>query len=407
MPSKNGSRAVQHRKERAIVPMLMSLCGCRATKMTELAHILALLDREARKSLFQVAVREGLAPTIDVHLRSRGWGNVLEQPEREILQVEHERNIRAFFQQVQALTSIAIAFERDAIPFRLLKGVALASQCYPYPTGRGIGDIDIWIRAPDLERATRVLRQLGLGVVWPKEQAPDFIRVYAKELVFIPGEKSSIAATVDLHWHPVGPWWVRAILGLDEEMLFVRSEAVMVAGRSYMTLDPTDNMLYLCLHAGLGHRYEGVRWMVDIAMLAKSGEINWERLNERAAGSRSTAIVWRAIKLLDYALGSDYSAHLTARPAAWQRRLLRRVLPGFPHRKGDPDEEQPDVALPLDRLALLPGLLSIGGALWRLLWPPDRWVRLRYPKLRGKSRLHTRMHHLARMRHLLRPRWRL
>ncbi|MGA7731696.1 MAG: nucleotidyltransferase family protein [Chloroflexia bacterium] len=387
--------------KRSSIRVLMLLTGARVAKEQAISAALGTLDPEERQALFSVILAEGLAPTVETHLRSRRLSSLLHESEREMLQAEHSLNTVAFFQQVHALSRIAAAFAEHGIDFRLLKGLALAAQAYPYPTARRVGDMDIWVKPRDLLRALQVLNQLGMRTAEHGPTLSAFVAAYAKEVVLYSTAEAGFASIVDLHWHPAAPWWMRATLSIDEAALFNRSYVVEIASLKCRTLDPTDNMWYLSLHAGVGHRYEGMRWLVDLALLARSGTIDWRRLNGMVARSGTVATTWRAVEMLDRACGSNYASLLKSQPRVWHRAALRVLLPGFPSRRDASPEVQPDVALPLDRLVLLPGLPAMVGALRRLLWPSGRWVRLRYPQMGRKSILRARLHHLTRLRHLV------
>ena len=63
------------------------------------------------------------------------------------------------------LSRLAALLDAQAIPYRLLKGLALAHQAYPVPTARPVGDIDLWVRPRDVPRVAAVLTDPTTGAV--------------------------------------------------------------------------------------------------------------------------------------------------------------------------------------------------------------------------------------------------
>src|SRR5207237_4008280 len=105
---------------------------------------------------------------------------------------------------------------------------------------------------------------------------------FAEEQVFVWRDNHNPGTEVDLdlHWHIVAPWWARMTLRVVEQRIFDDPELVVIEGQRYQTLNPTDNLHYLSLHAGLGHQFRSLRGLMDIALLAQSGRIDWRRLRK-------------------------------------------------------------------------------------------------------------------------------
>jgi hypothetical protein len=199
---------------------------------------------------------------------------------------------------------------------------------------------------------------------------------------------------VDLHWHLVAPWWLRAALQVPEAAIFARGVPVRIGSQTYHTLAPTDAFYYLCLHAAINHRFAGQRWLLDLQSLAGGGQVDWSRLAALTATSGASMIVWRALDLLDTRFGTAYAARLAWRPPRWQRFLGRTLLPALPVEAGARDQAgEPRIPL----LILLPGLGAMLRTILRLLWPPARWIRLRYRPRPGAPLLPVRLAHLRRV----------
>jgi hypothetical protein len=333
---------------------------------------------------------------IQAHLEGQGQLPAVPPPVLATLLAARRRNQAAFAQQAYVLARLAALFDAHHIPFRLLKGLAVAQQAYPAPEARPVGDIDLWIRPADVRRVEALLQEAGL------QKTPDyygrpatFLRTYAAEQEFLPGDRRGLPGNVDLHWHLVAPWWLRAALRVPEAAIFARAVPVCIAGTTYPTLAPTDAFYYLCLHAAINHRFVGRRWLLDLQWLARSGQVDWPQLTTLAATSGTPVILWRALDLLDTRFGTTHRVHRVWCPARWHRHLARMLLPAPPLATARSADRPAEPRIPL--LVLLPGPGAMARAVLRLLWPPPRWIRLRYPRRPGGPLFQARLAHLLRV----------
>src|SRR5438552_3302778 len=84
------------------------------------------------------------------------------------------------------------------------------------------------LRAPDLPAARDVLIGLGFRASPDRHGRPAaFMRAFAEEQEFAP-TPGSVPARVDLHWHPIAPWWLRATLRIPEEALFAEARPLRI-----------------------------------------------------------------------------------------------------------------------------------------------------------------------------------
>ncbi len=92
------------------------------------------------------------------------------------------------------LLRVAETFEHAVIPFRVLKGPAVAHLDYPDPALRDFGDIDLLIQPDDLDRTIAVLTEQGFARRFPEPRA-GFDRRFTKSVSVVnPGGKE-----LDLH----------------------------------------------------------------------------------------------------------------------------------------------------------------------------------------------------------------
>jgi hypothetical protein len=379
---------------------LALLAGARPLPALELAAAVAGLGDEQWDNLLRLMVAERLAPMAATHFQAQGVFGRVPAGVSDRLSAEQRRNQANFAQQAYALAHLARALNEAAIPFRLLKGMAVAAQAYPTPVARSVGDLDIWVAPGDVLRAETVLRQLGLRRV-SSAYSPEFTAAFGGQLEFAPRGRLDLPASVDLHWHLSNAWWVRPSLKIPEGRIFARPQQVPIAGEPYPTLNPTDTLFHLCLHATAGHHFQGLRCLVDILLMANTGQVDWDALNALSQASGTQVILWRTFELVDEFFGSTYRANVTQAPPRWQCRLVRRALP--PPVPGTlPPSAGPDaLGLVVPHLVLLPNVRSMAGAILRVMWPSERWMKLRYGLRGRRALLSARARHLARLRFLL------
>ncbi|MDQ2805838.1 MAG: nucleotidyltransferase family protein [Chloroflexota bacterium] len=379
---------------------LLELAGVRAGAGLT-AERLAAWDADRWAAVLRAAQVAGLTATIESRLRRAGLLAGLPPAVQTAWRTERRRGVVAFAAQGQLLARLGAAFAAAAVPLRLLKGLALAHTVYPEPPARHVGDIDLWVAPADLPRALALLPALGLVMPqWDSRPSP-FLQTFGKEVLFQPAGDPPPFLMVDLHWHPTAPWWLRSVLHIPEEQLFAAGRPVLIGKQTYLTLAPTEMLFYLCLHTALGHRYEGLRWLVDLAAVLDGGGVDWARLNALIACSGTGVIIWRALDLLDGWLGRRTVAHLRRLPGRLHRRLVRRFLPGYPAERSLRADAEFELRVPWEQLVLLPGLRAVGQALALLLWPPPVWLRLRYSLSPAAPVWRARLRHLGRVRRLL------
>jgi hypothetical protein len=162
----------------------------------------------------------------------------------------------------------------SAIPY---KGPALAIAAYGNLALREFCDLDILLHESDVLEAKKALTPLGYR---PKDQMTGaqeaaFIR-HTRQYEFMHDD----GTIVELQWKVIPGYFA---FPLTFEHLSGRTEQVSFGGRTVQTFSPEDLLLILCVH-GAVHCWERLGWICDVAQLVRaSGEIDWERLVERAS----------------------------------------------------------------------------------------------------------------------------
>ncbi|HKP54358.1 MAG TPA: nucleotidyltransferase family protein [Chloroflexia bacterium] len=391
-----------------VLRQLALLTGAHASNAEGLLTNLHLLSVDDWGRVLSAAVAERLAPTIYCHLRDRELLDMLPGNWRERLEEAYRVNQALYIEQASALSQLTDAFKREGIPFRLLKGLAVAAQGYSTPTARAVGDVDLWVLPRYQMRAEQLLLRLGL-VRDPSPYSTSYLRLFLGEQTFSPPERPnasdvSIHAVVDLDSHLVKPWWLRETLRVDERAIFDRPRAVTIAGRSYLTLDPTDTLHFLCLHAKGGYHVQPWRSLFDIQIFISRVGVDWDRLNFSAVEWGTRSVLWRLFTLIDRACETHYVDRLAWKPGRWHRKLIDALLPPPMPGTLNPTLDTGDSRLPMPSFLLLPGAAAMLRATLRLIWPSSRWLRMRYNLSRaGRFDLfRARVRYISRLRYLYR-----
>lgn len=151
------------------------------------------------------------------------------------------------------------------MPYLVLKGTALQTLVYGNdPATRPSDDVDILVHPRDREQALRHLLRSGfeLEVDLPLEtylhlrKGANLVRV---------------GVAVDLHWNIF--YWSADPLLIDR--MFERAVEIDYRGRPLRSLGPTDTLLHTVIHGFGINTVPPIRWVLDAALLIRSGQIDW------------------------------------------------------------------------------------------------------------------------------------
>lgn len=180
----------------------------------------------------------------------------------------HRRRSTASALRLQLDTNaVSDSMHAHGIEHLVVKGVALASVMGLAPTGRGAGDIDLWVRAADVPAAEEILHERGWARQSDSLPKPSdgwrwsVMQAVGNELPQI----ADHASPVDLHWR-LTPFAGEAIPGFDEA--YRRSVPAAGLVPDLRTLHPVDALRHLCQH-GRKDGWPTLRHVVDIVRLVR------------------------------------------------------------------------------------------------------------------------------------------
>jgi hypothetical protein len=278
------------------------------------ARIAGLVSRDLDwERVLMTARHHGLIPLLYrtlASLRPRGLAPPTLQKLRTLSEAIRFQNLvkaKALLDALRALEAAGLA----AIPY---KGPALAVFLFQDLALREFDDIDLLIERRNAVRAKRVLTQLGYAVRRRIADRWDYAwaLLHQEFALAVPHHRFD----VDLSWR-AGPWYWR--LPDFPASMWERLGWLTVLGSRVPWLAAEDLLLILCLH-GSKHRWEELKWLVDVAELLRiRPDLDWHRLTDearRTGSDRMLAVcLLLASDLLDAPVPAEVLDDLRATPS--------------------------------------------------------------------------------------------
>jgi hypothetical protein len=276
-------------------------------------------------------------------------------------------------------------FDQERIPCLSFKGAAAGAAYYGDSGLRPFNDADLLVPTPHARRAWELLLRLGYEPTLSLNPAWRVVDIRSRNERMFLGRGSPV---VDLHWNLM-PLYYSFSPPIDG--IWERAETMAMAGRPVVTLGPEDALLFFCLH-GAKHNWSKLRWVCDVAELARSRPgLRWEWVlawADRHGAARIVQIGLRLARgLLDAPIPNTALAPGACDRDVWRiTHVLREGLLTFPPRP-EPDAELPwrsqfyqsmvryrDRARWIYEIIFLPGELE-----WGLLPMPAALAPLYFP----------------------------
>ncbi|OGW52266.1 MAG: hypothetical protein A2Y81_00350 [Nitrospirae bacterium RBG_13_43_8] len=173
-----------------------------------------------------------------------------------------------------AIADLLRSFQNSNIETMVLKGAALTFLCYKDYGLRPMNDFDVLVHTDQAMPAIRLLQNLG----WkPKDFEPHegYISVSYSH-----GFEDESGREIDLHWHVFSQcrdahadddFWGKAVVTKFHDV-------------PTNVLNPTDQLLHICVHGARWNETPSFRWVADAIMILNNAhnEIDWNRLAVQA-----------------------------------------------------------------------------------------------------------------------------
>jgi hypothetical protein len=253
--------------------------------------------------LILTARHQGLIPLLYRTLRGLGSNpvpaGILERLRAmfEAIRVQNLVRVRELLTVLRVLEEAGVT----AMPY---KGPALAVFLCQDLALREFKDIDLLVRQRDAVRAKRVLMDHGFV---PKRRFSDrwdstWVRIHSELVLTVP----DMLCHIDISWRAGQRYWC---LPEIPDSIWRRQGTLSLLGTNVRWPAAEDLLLILCLH-GSKHKWEELKWIVDVAELLRTRPgLDWRRLTDdaRSMGAyRMLAIgLLLASELLDASIPKD------------------------------------------------------------------------------------------------------
>ena len=198
------------------------------------------------------------------------------------------------------------AFQLAGIETLVLKGAALSVLYYKDMGLRPMKDFDVLVRLKDKDRALQLMQTLGWKLIVRAPHGWSF--------------RNDAGREVDLHWHALA----QCCKEHDDDDFWAGSVTTQVAGVPTRALNPTDQLLNICVHGVAWNDVPPVRWIPDALMILNAEPIDWNRFVEQAR-KHNLILTLRASlsylrKLVDAPVPASLVQELNALPASQSER---------------------------------------------------------------------------------------
>ena len=216
---------------------------------------------------------------------------------------------------------IAGKFNEAGISIMVLKGGALFLTLYQRPDEREMTDLDVLLKPSDLERAQKLLEDLGYhrGEVPFRE---DFFPRYYYEVQYRIGSISPF--NIDLHVRPFRV--LRYSRFVPEDALWQRAVPIKLGKATVLVPSTEDMLIQMAAHSAI-HSNDQIKWLEDIDgwIRAHGAALNWDRFLGTVESWRLAGAVQSGLEAAQRLLGPVCPAHVLRRlrsmPRNWRDRL--------------------------------------------------------------------------------------
>lgn len=227
-------------------------------------------------------------------------------------------SLRRNFVLDDELLALLRVFESHDIPVLPLKGTRLAQRLYGDLALRPCADIDLFVRDDDVANATGVLERAGYS--WSERGRGPY------ELTLCRSQDVAFPLHVGLHWSFFG-YFADSAAELPAA-IWSRARPCSEGGVRCYRMDPTDEVLYLCIHL-YKHHFLDPLLALDIRLLLEQAQstIDWPALAERTRCVNLRLVLAASMAFSEYWFGAAVQDERPSplRLPGWLRVYFERV----------------------------------------------------------------------------------
>ena len=220
-----------------------------------------------------------LLPLVYRNLCDQERNDPLIEKLKGIYRLHWYKNQRLFHHMTPVLKS----FHAAGIKTMILKGAAISLEYYRDYGLRAMGDFDVLVPTRQALEAIVLLKSMGWmtrGIA--SEALTEDYRAVRHSQAF----RDSSDCELDFHWHILSG---NPAADADDDF-WEGARAITIQGVSTLILNPTDQLLHVCVHGAAWDAAPHLRWVADAMVILKvaKSEIDWSRLLLQAQKCRVT-----------------------------------------------------------------------------------------------------------------------
>lgn len=215
-------------------------------------------------------------------------------------------------------------FHQAGIPAMVLKGAALSILHYRDMATRPMSDCDILIAEESGPGLVRKYLDDGWTPDWTPPDAPTHPYFYRYRHAL--DLQHAVGGNIDLHWHALlDVCWQGA-----DRAFWDASVPLRVRSFETRTLNPTDQLLHVCVHGYPFNPMPPIRWIADAMMILRTSAIDWQQFVHRAADLSLTIPCAETLGFLNAEFEADVPSGVIEKLATYpttasERRFFARM----------------------------------------------------------------------------------
>jgi hypothetical protein len=221
------------------------------------------------------------------------------------------------FQGLWELAGLQPLLDRTGVPWAVLKGAAVVDVLYGGAGPRHYQDIDLLVDPAGFSTVVDTLQSSGSRLL---DRNWRMIRTEMRGQVHLLLPRGTPG---DLHWDLINVH--RGQMQIDTAAVLARAQRVDLGGVAIPTLDATDSLIHLAVHASLSGG-DRLIWLKDIELATSARPPSWEEAVHRAASWGVSRPVGLLLSRARSVLGADVPEGVTERMLGpWFNQLSRKI----------------------------------------------------------------------------------
>jgi hypothetical protein len=222
----------------------------------------------------------------------------------------------------ERLRATLATFADSQIEIVLLKGAALGLTVYPDFADRPMGDLDVLVRAEDLDRAREAARRAGWADAKEMYPSTRYERhFHAPPLL----DASGTGVRLELHTELFLPGHR---FGLSREDLLATATPLAGTPGRVLVASHLTNLLHTCLHFAWSHmmRFGVWRMISDVTRLTSQPGVDWDAIVRYAREHRAASCCYWCLLLANTYGGADVPEEVLRKLAPYGNDRVLRLL---------------------------------------------------------------------------------